>query len=151
MWYTITKSFTFDAAHHLPNHDGKCRRPHGHTYRMDVTLHGPVHPITPDNEGYRRPDEGMIMDFTKLKLIVQQELLTHMDHYDLNEAIPALDDVTTAERLAEFCLRVLHNECKLVTKVRIYETRDSYAEVEWQNGIDMDFNIVGSTEDSPEA
>jgi 6-pyruvoyltetrahydropterin/6-carboxytetrahydropterin synthase len=144
MWHTITKSFTFDAAHHLPNHDGKCRRPHGHTYRMEVTLQGPVHPVVRDGSADPDAAEGMIMDFTKLKLIVQQDLLQFMDHYDLNEALPALGDVTTAERLAEFCLRILHNECKLVTKVRIAETADSWAEVTWQEGIDEDYQPVSN-------
>jgi 6-pyruvoyltetrahydropterin/6-carboxytetrahydropterin synthase len=38
----ICRSFSFDSAHQLPNHDGKCRHLHGHTYRTEVELWGPV-------------------------------------------------------------------------------------------------------------
>jgi 6-pyruvoyltetrahydropterin/6-carboxytetrahydropterin synthase len=34
----VTKEFTFDAAHNLPNYHGKCERLHGHTYRIQVTI-----------------------------------------------------------------------------------------------------------------
>jgi 6-pyruvoyltetrahydropterin/6-carboxytetrahydropterin synthase len=39
---TVRKCFTFDAAHQLPNHGGKCRHPHGHTYKVEVALTGPM-------------------------------------------------------------------------------------------------------------
>src|SRR5260370_5755842 len=38
----IRKSFTFEAAHVLPHHPGKCSTLHGHSYRLDVALEGPV-------------------------------------------------------------------------------------------------------------
>ena len=34
----LKKIFTFDAAHHLTKYHGKCERPHGHTYKLVVTL-----------------------------------------------------------------------------------------------------------------
>jgi len=33
----VTRSFTFEAAHQLPWHPGKCRDLHGHGYRLEVT------------------------------------------------------------------------------------------------------------------
>lgn len=36
----LKKIFTFDAAHHLTKYHGKCERPHGHTYKLVVTLEG---------------------------------------------------------------------------------------------------------------
>ncbi len=38
----LTKTFHFEAAHHLPGHRGKCARLHGHSYRLEVTLRGPI-------------------------------------------------------------------------------------------------------------
>ena len=39
---SVTRSFTFEAAHQLPWHPGKCRELHGHGYRLEVTVEGPV-------------------------------------------------------------------------------------------------------------
>ena len=38
----ITKTFRFESAHHLPGHSGKCARPHGHSYRLEVAVRGPI-------------------------------------------------------------------------------------------------------------
>ena len=102
----ITREFTFEASHHLPNHKGKCRRPHGHSYRLQISLRGPI------KEAPGQSDEGMVMDFDDLKCIVNSTIIEElsdsaprgrdaqpvpaggMDHNDLN----ALTGIrTTAE------------------------------------------------------
>jgi 6-pyruvoyltetrahydropterin/6-carboxytetrahydropterin synthase len=60
---SITKTFTFDAAHYLLDHYGPCRYLHGHTYRMDVTLTGVM--STDYIADVTMP--GMLVDFTYLK------------------------------------------------------------------------------------
>ena len=40
----VTRSFTFEAAHQLPWHPGKCRDLHGHGYRPEVTVEGRIGP-----------------------------------------------------------------------------------------------------------
>lgn len=72
----VTKSFTFDAAHALTNYHGACERLHGHTYRLDVTVEGPLDAKT-----------GMVVDFLLLKLAVQEQVLTHLDHRSLNDVL----------------------------------------------------------------
>lgn len=42
----VLKEFEFDAAHYLPEYNGKCERLHGHTYKLVVKVEG-----TPDKEG----------------------------------------------------------------------------------------------------
>ncbi len=55
----VLKEFEFDAAHYLPSYNGKCEHLHGHTYKLVVKVDG-------------RPDmEGMVLDFSLLKKIVQ--------------------------------------------------------------------------------
>lgn len=70
----ITKLFSFETGHALYGYDGKCRNVHGHSYKLSVTVIGT--PIDdPNNVKY-----GMVIDFTDLKAIVQQEIVTVFDH-----------------------------------------------------------------------
>lgn len=72
----VTKSFTFDAAHALTNYHGACERLHGHTYRLDVTIEGPLNPAT-----------GMVVDFLLLKTVVQERIIARVDHNSLNDLL----------------------------------------------------------------
>jgi len=69
----VTKGFTFDAAHALTQYYGKCENLHGHTYRLEVTVEGPVH------------DNGMVVDFVLLKRVVKKHVLFKLDHQNLND------------------------------------------------------------------
>ncbi len=70
----VTKEFKFEMAHVLWNYDGPCRNVHGHSYRLFVTLSGiPIE--DPEN-----PKNGMVIDFTDLKSIVRNEIITVFDH-----------------------------------------------------------------------
>lgn len=70
----ITKQFTFETAHALYGYDGKCRNVHGHSYKLSVTVIG--QPITdPNHVKY-----GMVIDFSDLKKIVNQEIVDQFDH-----------------------------------------------------------------------
>ena len=119
MIYTISKSFAFEAAHRLPQHRGKCRRLHGHSYRVEVAISGVL-----QSSG---PSQGMIMDFDELSLVVRP-LLAALDHHYLNRLF---DRPPTAEHiascLAEGIARQLPSGVRLA-HVRVYETLTSYAE-----------------------
>lgn len=112
----IAAEFTFEAAHqlaHLPE-GHKCKRLHGHNYRLEVVVEGQV------------DERGFVMDYAELEAIVQP-LVDKLDHRYLNE-IAGLFCPTT-ECLVEWFLdgitRTLRH--KLVT-VRIYETPRYWAE-----------------------
>lgn len=70
----LTKRFTMEMAHALTGHDGPCKHMHGHSYVLDITLSG--QPM--DRPG--DPKNGMVMDFTDLKAIVQRRVVDHYDH-----------------------------------------------------------------------
>ncbi len=70
----VTKEFNFEIAHALWNYDGPCANIHGHSYRMFVTVIGD--PITDENN----PKNGMVVDFSDLKNIVNQEIIDPLDH-----------------------------------------------------------------------
>ena len=69
----VGKQFHFDAAHFLPGHP-TCGKIHGHTWRVDVELQGPL--------GL----EGMVFDFARLKEVMDQ-ILKDYDHSNLNDSL----------------------------------------------------------------
>ena len=81
----VARDFRFEAAHRLPDHPGKCRHLHGHSYRLRVVCSAPVNEQT-----------GLAIDFAELKRIVQTEVLEHLDHADLNDRFP----IPSAELIA---------------------------------------------------
>lgn len=137
----VTREFTFEASHHLPNHKGKCRRPHGHSYRLQISLRGPI------IETVGASDEGMVMDFEDLKRIVNSCLLEElsdsvshgpralengrfgMDHNDLNTLTGVR---TTAENLVHWIWDALVSAGlseDLLYRVRLWETEKGCAEI----------------------
>src|SRR5260370_40349390 len=72
----ITKIFSFESAHHLPGHRGKCARLHCHSYRLEITLRGPIK----DSPG--ASDHVMVTDFDDISLIAQSIVIERLD--DLN-------------------------------------------------------------------
>lgn len=118
---TIAKEFSFDAAHSLPNSDGPCKRLHGHTYRVTVMARGPIQP----RDG--RAEEGMVVDFTRIKEVFKRRIEARCDHQYLNETAPV--ERTTAELLAAWMLAEMREELPEVTAVRVSETPSSWAEV----------------------
>jgi 6-pyruvoyltetrahydropterin/6-carboxytetrahydropterin synthase len=86
----IFREFQFDAAHRLPRvpEGHKCRRLHGHTYRVEVHLCGPVDPVA-----------GWVADFDDIKR-AWAPLDDQLDHNYLNE-VPGLEN-PTSEVLAKW-------------------------------------------------
>ena len=110
---SVTCTFTFEAAHRLAWHPGKCRDLHGHSYRLDVTVSGPV------------DGNGVVIDFADLRAVVEREVVGPWDHRDLNEVV----DNPTAELLAHRAWELLHGAGLGVTSLRLWETRDSSVEL----------------------
>lgn len=104
----VTRRFKFDSAHHLPGYPGKCARPHGHGYRLEVTVEGPVR------------EDGLVFDFYDLKRIVNERVVDRLDHRDLNEIL----EVPSAENIALWIWNEL-SELPL-SQVRLFESEDSW-------------------------
>lgn len=137
--FKTAKQFTFDMAHMLDGHDGKCQNLHGHTYILQVEVSGCLH-----EEGAKK---GMVMDFADLKDIVKQHILDKMHHafiYDttsaresqvadllnqLNSKTYGIATRTTAEEMTRHIFNTLKIEANLpVSLVRLWETPSSYCE-----------------------
>ena len=134
---TVTKSVKFDAAHVLTNHGGLCKNLHGHTYRVDVSVTQP-----PDSRA------DMVIDFKDLKRIAAREICDRFDHaFIYNTASPGECEIaavvekngmrtvplpfrSTAENLARHFVETLKAHLPGLSRVRVWETADSSAEVD---------------------
>lgn len=118
---SVTKVFRIEAAHHLPNHGGKCRFPHGHSYKVEVTVTGPLN-LDPGSKEY-----GMVIDFSRLKSVIKENIVEVYDHSDLNEHM----DNPTAENLCVRWGRAIQRHLPhdiYLKSCKVWETHDSYAE-----------------------
>lgn len=106
----ISKEFSFDSAHFLPNYHGKCEKLHGHTYRLRVTVDAPIDEKT-----------GMAVDFCEIKRLVQEKVLQKLDHTNLNEIIP----LPSAENISVWVWEELKNDLPLY-EIRVWETQTSF-------------------------
>ena len=102
--------FSFEAAHRLPNvaPDHKCARLHGHSFRVRVTVTGPVDPAM-----------GWVIDFADVKNAFAP-LLARLDHYYLNE-IEGLEN-PTSEVLAVWIWDRLRASLPMLSAVEVRET-----------------------------
>ncbi|WP_077213533.1 6-carboxytetrahydropterin synthase QueD [Bacillus dakarensis] len=126
----VSKEFTFDAAHHLHNYDGKCKNLHGHTYVVVFGISGFV------------DERGLLIDFGDIKEIWKNEIEVFLDHRYLNETLPPMN--TTAENMVVWIFEKMEEaiQCRekqydgaRVEFVRLFETPTSYAEArrEWMS------------------
>ncbi len=76
--WTLSKTFKFEAAHHLPGHDGKCRRKHGHSWVGKLVVGG-------DTLQTIGPKAGMLMDYSDISAVLTPIVDKFLDHWDLNE------------------------------------------------------------------
>ncbi|GMU46729.1 MAG: 6-carboxy-5,6,7,8-tetrahydropterin synthase [Porticoccaceae bacterium] len=109
----IHRSFTFEAAHLLPNvpPDHKCRRLHGHSFQVTVRVTGPVGEVS-----------GWVMDFAELKAACSP-IHEALDHRYLND-IPGLEN-PTSENIARWIWARLNGDLAGLTTVEVRETCSS--------------------------
>lgn len=106
----ITKSFTLDAAHWLPEvpEDHKCRRLHGHTYTITLGLEGDLDDRL-----------GWVQDYGEISAAFAP-LYARLDHHCLNE-IEGLEN-PTAEVLAVWLYNIMKEKLPLLADVTVCET-----------------------------
>jgi 6-pyruvoyltetrahydropterin/6-carboxytetrahydropterin synthase len=134
----IAKEFSWEMGHRLPEHFGKCKNIHGHSYKMIVELEGDV------------DKNGMVLDYFELKKIINpivEELdhafLVYKDDHEVLDFLTKIkskkivvDFQSTVENICSYFLTKIKNynlpaNIRSV-KVRICETPDDYAEEEVQ-------------------
>ncbi|PCI37056.1 MAG: 6-carboxytetrahydropterin synthase QueD [Rhodospirillaceae bacterium] len=106
----IYKIFTFEAAHLLPNvpEGHKCKRLHGHSFEVTLTVTGPVDDVT-----------GWVIDFADIKRAFKPTL-DRLDHYYLND-IKGLEN-PTSENIARWIWGEVKPVLPGLSKVAVKET-----------------------------
>jgi len=110
MHVRLVKSFGFEAAHFLPTFaDGhKCRRMHGHSFRVEVAVEGNA----PETQGY-------LVDYGVIKNAIRP-IEEALDHRVLNE-IDGLEN-PTSEVIARWIWRRLEESLPGLSEVVVHET-----------------------------
>jgi len=134
---SVCKIFTFDSAHQLIGHKGKCANLHGHTYKLEVVLKGTL--VTDD----QLSDEGFLIDFSDVKKVVKKLVVDQLDHSfmamgnepvweTLNKTgskVSLLGFRTTVENLSSYICHTLKKAELPVHSIKLWETPNSWAEV----------------------
>ena len=112
----ITKKFRFDSAHYLPGmpEGHKCRRLHGHSFKMEVNVLGEIDAET-----------GYLIDFGEIKQIVKP-YVDMLDHWCINE-VGERDNIEllknpTSENIAKWYYETLKPKIKGLHSILIHET-----------------------------
>jgi len=129
---TVTRRLKFNAAHRVYNPAlsdaennaifGKCNNPnwHGHNYTLDVSVQGPIDPKT-----------GYVIDLTRLKEIVEREVVNLVDHRNLNLDVPFMQGlIPTSENIILAFWRLLEPATRpaVLKRLVLWETDNNYVE-----------------------
>ena len=130
----VTCAYQFSAAHRLHNPRfspaenarlyGRCNNPngHGHTYRLEVTIRGPV-----------SPDTGWVEDGQHLDGLVRDRVIARFDRANLDDLIASTDGPTsTTEVVAGLFWRLLDGTLPTgpLHRLRLEETPNNFFELE---------------------
>ena len=122
----------FNAAHRLFRADwsdeknrevfGLCSNPnfHGHNYYVEAKVTGEIDPET-----------GYVIDLSILNAILDQEVMEHFDHMNLNEDVPEFKGLTpTGENIVVVIYQLVRAklDAKYDLKIRLWETERNYFE-----------------------
>ena len=105
--FEVTVEDSFAAGHFLRDYKGKCEKPHGHNYKVLVTLQG------------RELDKaGLLLDFKDLKGAIKR-VVDRLDHQMINEIEPFTKVNPSAENLAQYFYQQTNQQLKTVTGGRV--------------------------------
>jgi 6-pyruvoyltetrahydropterin/6-carboxytetrahydropterin synthase len=126
---TVTRRVHFNAAHRLHNPSlsaaenrrifGLCNNPnyHGHNYELEVSVEGEIDPKT-----------GYVADLGEVKRLVDEHVVQHLDHKNLNLDVPEFRDlIPTTENLVVVIWHLLQGRLPgRLRRLVLWETPRNY-------------------------
>lgn len=111
--FEVSVEDTFAAGHALRGYRGKCENPHGHNYKVQITL-----------AGEELDNIGLLYDFKDLKAAMNQ-IIDRLDHQFLNDIEPFREQNPSAENMARFFYTEANAKLRSVTggRVRVKEVK----------------------------
>ena len=103
----VTVERSFAAGHYLRNYKGKCENPHGHNYKIRVTL-----------QGRELDAAGLLLDFKDLKSVMKKTI-ERLDHQMMNDVEPFTVLNPSAENIAKYFYDQTNTELKDLTRGRV--------------------------------
>ena len=106
----LRRTFQFEAAQTLPKAPPghKCRRMHGHSFKVEISVEGEVDPTA-----------GWLYDHAEITAAMKP-LMEQLDHSYLNE-IPGLEN-PTIENMARWFWQKLEPLCSGLCEIVVHET-----------------------------
>jgi 6-pyruvoyltetrahydropterin/6-carboxytetrahydropterin synthase len=105
--YEVTVETDFSSGHYLRNYVGKCENPHGHNYKVRVTL-----------AGAELDEAGLLLDFKLLKHLLRP-IVERIDHRMLNDLEPFTTLNPSAENIAKYFFDQTNVELAAMTGGRV--------------------------------
>jgi 6-pyruvoyltetrahydropterin/6-carboxytetrahydropterin synthase len=120
--FEVSVEDSFAAGHFLRNYQGKCEKPHGHNYKVRVTL-----------AGEELDKAGLLIDFKDLREAMRQ-VIDRLDHQMINEVAPFTTVNPSAENLARYFYGEVHQRLERMSggrvrikNVTVFETESTTA------------------------
>ena len=112
--YEVTVEAGFSSGHYLRNYRGKCENPHGHNYKVRVTLRGKELDVA-----------GLLLDFKQLKQVMRP-VIDRLDHQMINDLEPFTVINPSAENLSRYFFDETNRQLSDMTGGRVQVVANGY-------------------------
>ncbi len=124
MKYAVTTTVWFSAAHAIRGYNGECENIHGHNWKVELEV-----------AAEKLDALGFVIDFVLLEKLLKNEVLSHLEHKNLNETKPFDAINPSAENIAAYIYQKSEalvkniNPHAHVSSVKLWELHNCYASV----------------------
>ena len=105
--FELTVEREFSSGHYLRNYRGRCENPHGHNYKVRITL-----------SGAELDEAGLLLDFKLLKQVMRP-VIDRIDHQMLNDLEPFTTINPSAENIARYFYQQTNQQLTAMTQGRV--------------------------------